>query len=120
MTGARRLDTGVEKSIALLPEPPRLWSFSALREAGACPRRYALSRARYLDLWDGRGYPRLPTLPAVFGDVVHDALDTIMKALVAAGCGSVRSAEATQVLRTLGGYTAVIEASAEALSARLV
>jgi hypothetical protein len=114
MTGVRRLDTGIEKSAALLPGLPRFWSFSALREAGACPRRYALSRARYPDLWDGHGYPRLPSLPAVFGDVVHGALDTIMKALVAAGCESVQSAEATQVLRTLGGYTAVIEASAEA------
>ena len=65
---------------------------------------------RYPDLWDGRGYPRVPAFAALFGDVVHGALDTIVRALVAAGCESAQSAEAVTVLRQLGGYTAVIEA----------
>jgi hypothetical protein len=111
MTGPRRLDTGIESSTALLPPPPSHWSYSSLREAEACPRRYALSRARYPDLWDGTGYPRVPRVPALFGEVVHDALDTIVSALTAAGCESARSAEATAALRTLGGYTAIIEAA---------
>ncbi len=119
MTGARRLDTGIESSAAILPGPPPLWSFSSLREVGACPRRYALARASYPDLWDGRGYPRIPSLAALFGNVVHDALDTIVKALVAADCQSAQSPEAVTVLRHLGGYTAVIERAAEARLARL-
>ena len=113
MTGPRLLDTGIESSTALLPPPPSDWSYSSLREAGACPRRYALSRARYPDLWDGTGYPRVPRVPALFGDVVHDALDTIVRALTATGCESARSAEAVAALRTLGGYTAIIEAAVE-------
>ena len=47
-------------SVGLLgrwPEPPKFWSFSSLREAKACPRRYALSRATYSEIWDKRGYP---------------------------------------------------------------
>jgi len=112
MTGRRRLDTGIESSAALLPDPPAYWSYSSLREAGACPRRYALSRARYPDLWDGAGYPRVPRVPALLGDIVHDALDVIVSALTASGCGTVRSAEAVAVMRALGGYTAVIEAAA--------
>ena len=60
MTGPRRLDTGIESSAAILPGPPPLWSFSSLREVGACPRRYALARASYPDLWDGRGLPADP------------------------------------------------------------
>ena len=120
MTGGQsRFDTGIESSAAILPGPPPLWSFSSLREAGACPRRYALARASYPDLWDGRGYPRVPALAALFGDVVHDALDTIVKALVAAGCESAQSPEAVTVLRQLGGYTAVIERAAEARLAGL-
>lgn len=111
MTGPRLLDTGIESSTALLPPPPSHWSYSSLREAGACPRRYALSRARYPDLWDGTGYPRVPRVAALFGDVVHDALDTIVRALTATGCESARSAEAVAALRTLGGYTAIIEAA---------
>lgn len=113
MNGPRRLDTGVESSTALLPPPPSYWSYSSLREAAACPRRYALSRARYPDVWDGVGYPRVPHIPALFGDVVHGALDKIVRALTAAGCESVRCVEAVTALRALGGYTAVIEACAQ-------
>jgi len=118
MTGPRRLDTGIESSAAILPGPPLLWSFSSLREVEVCPRRYALAHASYPDLWDGRGYPQIPVLAALFGDVVHSALDTIVKALVAAGCESA-SPEAVTVLRQLGGYTAVIEHAAEARLAGL-
>ena len=117
--GPRYFDTGIESSAATLPGPPPLWSFSSLREIGACPRRYALSRASYPDLWDGRGYPRIPALAVLFGDVVHDTLDTIVKALVAAGCESAQSPEAVNVLRQLGGYTAVIERAAGARLAGL-
>jgi PD-(D/E)XK nuclease superfamily len=114
MTADARLDTGIESSAAVLPGPPASWSYSSLKEIGACPRRYALSRADYPDLWSGRGYPRLPSLPAMFGNVVHDALETIVRAFIAGGCESPQSAEAVQVLRQLGGYTAVISAAAEA------
>ena len=117
--GQRRLETGIESCAAVLPGPPALWSYSSLREVGACPRRYALSRARYPDLWDGRGYPRLPALPALFGDVVHNAVEKIVKALVAAGCESPQSAQAVSVLRALGGYTAVVELATTARLAAL-
>jgi hypothetical protein len=120
MTGGQsRFETGIESSAAILPGPPPLWSFSSLRDAGACPRRYALAHANYPDLWDRRGYPRIPALAALFGDVVHSALDTIVKALVTAGCESAQSPEAVTVLRQLGGYTAVIERAAEARLASL-
>ena len=120
MTGGQsRFETGIESSAAILPGPPPLWSFSSLRDAGACPRRYALARASYPDLWDRRGYPRIPALAVLFGDVVHSALDTIVKALVAADCQSAQSPEAVTVLRQLGGYTAVIERAAEARLASL-
>jgi hypothetical protein len=115
----RRYDTGIASSAAILPGPPPLWSFSSLREAGACPRRYSLTRAAYPDLWDRRGYPRVPALAALFGDVIHDALDTIVKALVAADCQFVQSPGAVDVLRQLGGYTAVIERAVDARLASL-
>lgn len=118
-SGQARYDTGIVSSTAILPGPPVTWSFSSLREAGTCPRRYSLARATYPDLWDGRGYPRVPVLAALFGDVVHDALDTIVKALMAADCQAVQSPEAVEVLRQLGGYTAVIERAADARLATL-
>jgi hypothetical protein len=119
ISGQTRYDTGITSSGAILPGPPPMWSYSSLREAQTCPRRYSLARATYPGLWAGRGYPRVPVLAALFGDVVHDALDTIVKALVAAGCQAVQSPEAVEALRQLGGYTTVIECAADARLASL-
>jgi hypothetical protein len=106
---SRVYDTGVAHGRAHLPGPPSMWSYSSLKEVEVCPRRYALSRADYPDLWDKRGYPRLPNPAAIKGDVVHGSLEIIVKALVKAGCLSTRAADAVSVLRELGGYTAVAQ-----------
>lgn len=109
LTGPRVFETGVVSGRALLHAAPALWSYSSLRDVEGCPRRYALSRADYPDLWDQHGYPRLPIPAAIRGDVVHGALEIIVKALVKAGCSSTRSAESVAALRELGGYTKVAE-----------
>lgn len=96
-----------------------MWSYSSLREVEGCPRRYALSRADYPDLWDKHGYPRLPMPAAIKGDVVHGSLEIIVKALVKAGCLSTKSADAVSVLRGLGGYTAVAQGVLDEQLARL-
>ncbi|GIH71557.1 PD-(D/E)XK nuclease family protein [Sphaerimonospora thailandensis] len=111
--------TGVEASEAVLPLRPAYWSYSSLQEMEACPRRWMLSRAEYPELWGKRGYPRLPVAAALFGDVVHAVLETIVKRLVAARCTSLRTAEAVQVLRDLGGITAVVETAMRNLLAML-
>lgn len=103
-------ETGVVCGRAILRGSPAIWSYSSLKEVETCPRRYALSRADYPELWEQRGYPRLPIPAAIRGDVVHGALEIIVKALVKAGCVSTRSADAVAVLRELGGYTEVAEA----------
>lgn len=110
MTGGQRtFETGIEASDAVLPDPPRYWSYSALKAVEACPRRHALSRASYPNLWEGRGYPQVPNPAAIFGDVVHGAIELIVKAFVDAGCSSAQSADAVTVLKDLGGYTTVAE-----------
>ena len=103
------LDTGVVSSRALLPEPHAYWNYSSLKEIEECPRRYALARASYPGLWKGPGYPPMPTVPALFGNVVHGALEVVVKAFAAAGVESPQAIEATEVLRKLGGLTAVVE-----------
>lgn len=105
----RLYDTGISHGPAVLPPVPAMWSYSSLKEAETCSRRFALARADYPDLWAQSGYPRLPNLPAMTGDVVHGALQIIVAALVAAGCVSPRTADAVPVLRDLGGYTAVAQ-----------
>lgn len=105
----RVLETGVASGRAVLAAPPTMWSCSSLKEVETCPLRYALSRADYPDLWEQHGYPRPPIPAAIRGDVVHGALEIIVKALVKAGCPSTRSAQVVAVLRELGGYTKVVE-----------
>lgn len=120
MTSDRRiLDTGVAQSVAHLPDPPVHWSYSALKEVETCPRRFALGQASYPELWGGFGYPQVPHPAALFGDVVHDSLERIVKALMRAGCDSSNSAEGVAVLRELGGYSAVANSALEARMAKL-
>ena len=109
LSESRTYDTGVAHGRALIPGPPGMWSYSSLKEVETCPRRYALSRAEYPDLWDKHGYPRMPNPAAIKGDVVHGSLEIIIRALVKAGCQSTRGAEAVSVLRELGGYTSVAQ-----------
>ncbi|GAD34405.1 DNA glycosylase [Microbacterium sp. TS-1] len=115
----RLYDTGISYSLAVLPAVPAMWSYSSLKEAETCPRRFALARADYPELWAQRGYPRVPNLAAMKGDVVHGALQVIVTALVTAGCVSPRSADAVTVLRDLGGYTAVAQCTLDEQLGRL-
>ncbi len=119
LSESRIYETGVAHGRALLPGVPSVWSYSSLKEVEICPRRYALSRADYPDLWDKHGYPRLPNPAAIKGDVVHGSLEIIVKALVKAGCLSTRAADAVAVLRELGGYSAVAQGVLDEQLARL-
>src|SRR5690349_13059901 len=110
MSEPRTFDPGVSDSVAVLPDAPDLWSYSSLKTVETCPRRYVLSRARYPDLWDRSGYPEVPSADALFGDVVHDSLEVIVRALVDHGCTSASGQEAIAVLRELGGYSKVAKA----------
>lgn len=113
------LDTGVTSSHAILTGPPNHWSYSSLKQVRECPLRYALVRADYPDLWGGRGYPPLPTVPSLFGNVVHASLEVAVKALATAGIDSPQTIEATEVLRRLGGLTEVVEVATSTQLARL-
>ena len=81
---------------------------SALKEIEACPRRWALNAAMYDGLWSGRGYPPRLRLGTLGGSVIHLALETVLDALAASGCGSTADPAAVGVLRSIGGYTKVL------------
>lgn len=119
MSEPRSFDPGLSSSVAVLPDIPPLWSYSSLKAVEACPRRYVLSRAKYPDLWDRSGYPVVPSAAALFGDVVHDSLETIVRALTNHGCTSASGQEAVEVLRELGGYTEVAKSMLTRRLARL-
>ena len=98
------------------PEPPTLWSFSALEEVALCPRRYALRRASYPDLWDRPGYPERVSEAGLVGVVVHEGVQNVLLALNRAGCASLAEEKAVGVVRRLGGYS---EIATRALDAHL-
>lgn len=108
MSDGARFDTEVEGVWGYSPGTPARWSYSSLKDVEICPRRWVLSRARYPDLWDRHGYPEVPHTAALLGDVIHHALEVIVKSLGARGCTDTNSDEAVQVLRGLGGLTAVL------------
>ena len=99
------------------PPPPPAWSPSALHAVEACPRRWALQRAHF-DAYDGP-FPRRPAPAAIAGRVVHKSVERVIEALRDASVRSVRAPETAEVLRRLGGLSAVVrvaldEALAEA------
>lgn len=108
MASDRRITLAVDGIEGFWTEPPDWFSFSSVVEGEACPRRWSLRRAAYPVLWVGNGYPDLPHLPALMGVVIHKSLETIIGALVRSGCTSTQDVEAVSVLRSLGGYSAVI------------
>lgn len=96
--------------------PPLKWateptwmSVSALLNIEACPRRWSLSYAHYPDIWDRRGYPPKPYLAALAGQIIHGALESIIRSLSQAGCSSIHDSVFVSVLRELGGYTCVFQ-----------
>lgn len=101
--------TRVRDSAAQWPSPPHMWSYSSLREAQECPRRWMLSRATYPGIWSRRGYPPRPTLSALLGDVVHRILEVVLRGFHAQGCTSLKDPLAVAVLKHLGGYSKLAE-----------
>jgi CRISPR/Cas system-associated exonuclease Cas4 (RecB family) len=95
-------------------------SYSGLKEAELCPRRWALRRATYPDIWSSAGYPEVPSLPVLVGDVTHLALEHILREVVRHGCASPSSACAVEALKAMGGYTSVISSIANRRLERLV
>ncbi len=112
--------TGVRDNSGVWAAPPEWMSYSSLREVEECPRRWALRRSSYSRIWDRSGYPDLPALPTLVGDVVHLSLERILRALVEHGCDSPRSARAVEVLRECGGYTSIVGSAVQTTLAGLV
>lgn len=105
------IDNQFRTSIGLLgvwSDPPSYWSLSSLEEAIACPRRFGLTRASYPQIWDKAGYPDRVTEQALVGQVIHKAVETVLREFRSASCGSVSDALAIRVLRGLGGYTSIV------------
>ncbi len=100
------------------PTPPALMSYTTLRDIEACPLRWGLRQGEYAGLWAGKGYPPAPTGATIAGQVVHVALERIVRAVSAsrgalAGdhtlSGGDPMALVVEALRALGGISVVLE-----------
>lgn len=91
----------------------KMWSFSSLSGAEACPRQWMLMRASYPTVWDGHGYPQRPNVPAIQGSVIHGALERILRDVHSCGCNSLADPDAVETIRGLGGYSKLIESGIE-------
>lgn len=90
------------------PTKPALWSYSSLKEIELCPRRWMLSRATYPDLWGRRGYPALPVVAAIFGNVVHGVVERLAQSLAGAGIESATPGAVISVLGDQGGWRGIV------------
>lgn len=102
------IDTGIDGLDGTWPDVPAWFSFSSLHDAEACPRRWALERGTYPRVWDRDGYPEGLNLASTRGDIVHEVLRTVTKALVDAGCDDLSDERAVGVMRELGGFSELV------------
>lgn len=106
-----------------LPEkfgtPPERMSASTLKKIESCPRRYALRRASYPKIWNGFGYPPKPSLKALEGTIVHSSIERIVKALKQANYTSIFDELFVETMRSLNGYSGVLENQLEEVSNEL-
>jgi len=91
------------------PEKPSKMSYSQLLKIEACPYGWALSRAKYPDLWDKVGYPERPGVKTIIGSIVHLGVEIIIKNLKQNNCYSINDPNAFQIMKKLGGYSKLIE-----------
>ena len=91
------------------PAPPNMVSFSAMSDMESCPRKWALAQAQYPDIWNQSGYPRAMGYGNAKGQITHMSVELLVKALESNGCSDLRSKEAVEAIRGLGGFTKLIE-----------
>ena len=90
------------------PTAPANWSFSSIAQARACPRQWALTRAEYPAIWDGRGYPPRPSESALAGQVLHACLEDVVSSFKKLSCPNAHDPRAVEALRGCGGYSTLI------------
>lgn len=98
---------------------PKKMSASTLHEIESCPRKYVLRRADYSRMWKGYGYPPKPTLKTLEGIIVHRSIEQIIKALKQAKCPSIFDEQFVKTMRSLNGYSGVLEAQLGEISNEL-
>lgn len=78
--------------------PPATYSFSSLHTIQSCPRRWQLLNSRWGDF---RRFPERPNAKAAEGQIIHEALEKLMRALGTYGQPALGSALFRQAIAEL-------------------
>jgi CRISPR/Cas system-associated exonuclease Cas4 (RecB family) len=104
----------VVKSILEIPSKPvnfagehRIWSASTLNEIEECPKRFALRRASFPEIWSRAGFPNRINAAQVKGIVVHEVVSMIMNSVQNSSELAEKSVMA--FLKERGGYLELLK-----------
>jgi hypothetical protein len=104
----------VVKSILEIPSKPgnftgehRIWSASTLNEIEECPKRFALRRASYPEIWSRAGFPNRISTAQVKGIVVHEVVSMIMNSVQ--NSSELAEKSVMSFLKERGGYLQLLK-----------
>jgi len=104
----------VAKSILEIPSKPgnftgehRIWSASTLNEIEECPKRFALRRASFPEIWSRTGFPNRISAAQVKGIVVHEVVSMIMNSVQ--NSSELAEKSVMSFLKERGGYLELLK-----------
>lgn len=102
------------KSILEIPSKPgnftgehRMWSASTLNEIEECPKRFALRRASFPEIWSRAGFPNRISAAQVKGIVVHEVVSMIMNSVQ--NSSELAEKSVMSFLKERGGYIELLK-----------
>ena len=102
------------KSILEIPSKPgnftgehRIWSASTLNEVEECPKRFALRRASFPEIWSRAGFPNRISAAQVKGIVVHEVVSMIMNYVQ--NSSELAETSVMSFLKERGGYLELLK-----------
>lgn len=106
------------KSILEIPSKPinfagehRIWSASTLNEVEECPKRFALKRASFPEIWSRAGFPNRISAAQVKGIVVHEVVSMIMNSVQSSS--ELPEISIMSFLKQRGGYLELLKITLE-------
>jgi len=98
MPGNNDLDFFVVKNPSVWATAPDYFSFSSMASIAGCMRKWQLEHSTFEN---GKPYPKKPHPKAIEGEIVHEALEGLFKAVGRAGCPELDTEAFFQVVETI-------------------
>jgi CRISPR/Cas system-associated exonuclease Cas4 (RecB family) len=89
-----------------------------MRSIETCPLQWSLSHASYPAIWDRPGYPGRASVETVAGQVVHKALEEIVRALASGEVDGSHESQTVNAVKALGGYTTMLDRECRVAAAK--